>query len=173
MPAVPYREDDDDHVASPSGSRPRPREAWSSDEDEHTDLAPVRPRPPQPYAPALEGLTTTGAGVVVLVGTTIGAVIDALVSPGLGWIFFVTFFLMSAIVGLRLRGRDAWASVGVPPLAFIAAAGIAAQAAPVAKGNWVQRTSGDMATVVLDHPYILLIGTALAVVAFGYRALID
>jgi hypothetical protein len=80
---------------------------------------------------------------------------------------------MSAFVGLRLRGRDAWACVGVPPLVFIAAAGIAAQAAPVSKGSWLQRTSGDMATAVLDHPYVLLIGTGLAVVAFGYRALID
>ena len=104
---------------------------------------------------------------------TIAAGIDALVSPGLGWIFFVAFWLISALVGLRLRGRDAWASVGVPPLTFVAAAGIASQVAPVASGNWVQRTSGDMAAAVLDHPYVLLIGTLVAVVGFGYRALID
>ena len=99
--------------------------------------------------------------------------LDAVVSPGLGWIFFVAFFVMSAFVGLRLRGRDAWAAIAVPPLVYISAAGIAAQAAPVTEGNWVERTSGDMATVVLDHPYVLLIGTALAVVGFVYRALID
>lgn len=124
-------------------------------------------------APALEGLTASGAAVVGLLGTTLGALVDALVSPGLGWIFFSVFFVMSAFMGLRLRRHDAWASTAVPPLVFISAAGIAAQAAPVTEGDWVRRTSGDMATVVLDHPYILLIGTACAVVGFAYRALID
>ena len=111
--------------------------------------------------------------MVGLLGTTALAVIDAIVSPGLGWIFFAGFFVMSAFMGLRLRRHDAWASTAVPPLVYISAAGIAAQAAPASEGSWVERTSGDMAAVVLDHPFILLIGTALAVVGFAYRAVID
>jgi len=87
--------------------------------------------------------------------------------------FFIAFVAMSAFVGLRLRGRDSWASAAVPPLVFIAAAGLAAQVAPASEGSWVQRTSGDMAAAVLDHPCMLLVGTALAVLAVGYRTYID
>jgi hypothetical protein len=173
MPAVPYREDDDARVAPARSSHPQPRAVrWSAEEfDTVADRPPQRH--PEPHAPALEGLTTTGASIVGLVGTTFVAVVDSLVSPGLGWIFFLGFLAMSAFVGLRLRRRDAWASFGVPPLVFISAAGIAAQVAPVVKGSWLDRTSGDMATAVLDHPFMLLIGTALSVGAFIYRGLID
>ncbi len=173
MPAVPYREDDDARVAPARSRHPQPRAVRSSDDEPEA----VAVRPPQhhsePHAPALEGLTTTGASIVGLIGTTLFAGIDVLVSPGLGWIFFVGFLAMSAFVGLRLRRRDAWASFGVPPLVFISAAGIAAQVAPEAKGSWLDRTSGDMATAVLDHPFMLLIGTVLAVAAFVYRGLIS
>jgi hypothetical protein len=172
MPAVPYREDDDARDA-PSRGRPRPAAVWSYDDDDPAP-GPYRRAPRRPErAPALEGLTASGAAVVGLFGTTLGAIVDVVVSPGLGWIFFVAFLVMSAFVGLRLRGRDSWAAVAVPPLVYISAAGIAAQAAPVTEGSWVERTSGDMATAVLDHPYVLVIGTALAIVAFVYRSLLD
>ena len=173
MPAVPYREDDDAREAPVRRSDPPPT-AVRSDDAYAPEPRPSRTAPRQPPAgPALEGLTASGAAVVGLVGTTVGAIIDAVISPGLGWIFFIAFVVMSAFVGLRLRGRDSWAAVAVPPLVFISAAGITAQVAPVTEGNWVERTSGDMATVVLDHPYVLVIGTALAIVAFVYRSLLD
>lgn len=174
MPAVPYREDDDPRFAPvPAGDQP-PRAVRSEDDDAPWQAPPRRAQSrPAPRAPALEGLTATGAAVVGLLGTTLGAVLDAVVSPGLGWIFLIAFVVMSAFVGLRLRGRDSWASVAVPPLVYIGAAGVAAQLAPATEGSWVQRTSGDMAAAVLDHPYVLMIGTALAVVAFAYRTMID
>ena len=175
MPGVPYREDDDPRVA-PARALPRePRPVRSADEgdDPRPGLVTHVQRHPVPRGPALEGLTATGAAVVALVGTTLGAVIDAAASPGLGWMFFIAFVAMSAFVGLRLRGRDSWASAAVPPLVFIAAAGLAAQVAPASEGSWVQRTSGDMAAAVLDHPFMLLVGTALAVLAVGYRTYLD
>jgi len=177
MPGVPYREDDDPRVAPARAGTwgPRPvRSAADGDGDgSRPGLVTHVQRHPDPRAPALEGLTATGAAVVALVGTTLGSVIDAAVSPGLGWMFFIAFFAMSAFVGLLLRGRDLWASAAVPPLVFIGAAGLAAQVAPASGGSWVQRTSGDMAAAVLDHPFMLLVGTALAVLAVGYRTYLD
>lgn len=168
MPGAPYREDDDSRGAPVRAGRPRPTAVGF--EGGPTGRAQQQP---QPHPPALEGLTATGAAAIGLVGTTLGAILDAAVSPGLGWIFFAAFLLMSAFVGLRLRGRDSWASIAVPPLVYIGAAGIAAQVAAETEGGWVARTSGDMAIVVLDHPFILMIGTALAVAGFAYRALLD
>lgn len=174
MPAAPHRADDDLPVPPTRAEHPQPRPVRSADPDEPGASDPRSlARRSESRAPALEGLTATGAGVVGLVVTTLAAVLDAVLSPGLGWIFFVAFFVMSAFVGLRLRGRDVWASAAVPPLVFIGAAGLAAQVAPATGGGWLQRTSGDMAVVVLDHPYVLMIGTSLAVVAIGYRAFLD
>jgi hypothetical protein len=175
MPAVPYREDDQAYGAPIRGGPAERGGPPSSDQARTVQPTPIRraPAPREPRAPALEGLTASGAAVVGLIGATLGAGLDAALSPGFGWLYFTTFLVMSAFVGLRLRRRDAWAAFGVPPLVFIAAAGIAAQVGPTTSGGWVRRTSADMATAVLDHPYVLLSGTALAVVAFAYRALID
>lgn len=175
MSALPSR---DDHDAPELPSARRSYTVWSDDPDDDRGVgerpvdANVRTQR-VPRAPVLEGLTATGAAVIGLVGTSLGAVLDAAVSPGLGWLFFVTFVVMSAFVGLRLRGSDAWASVAVPPLLYITAAGLAAQVGAVTEGGWLRRTSGDMARAVLDHPYVLIIGTALAALAVLYRALID
>lgn len=174
MPAAPRRRDDDPRVAAIRAGRSEPRAVWAADGNQpERRVDPSATGHPGHRAPALEGLTATGAAVVALAGTTFGAVLDAAVSPGLGWIFFLAFVATSAFVGLRLRGRDAWASAAVPPLVFIGAAGLAAQVAPATEGSWVQRTSGDMAAAVLDHPFMLGIGTVLAVLAVGYRAYLD
>lgn len=145
---------DDERAAS--GARPRPERA-----------AAERPRA---HVEPLAELTTTGGAVAALVPVTLAAIIDVAISPGLGVLFAFVFILSSVLVALRISWRDAWAAVAFPPLIFIAAAGVAAQVSSVSTGSWLQRTSGEMATAVLGHPYALLIGTVLAAGAVVYRA---
>lgn len=177
MPAVPYRDDEPPRAAPARLSRVdagAPDDATWSDDDRFPDVRLRRPASaPPPAPPALEGLTATGAGFVGLVVAGTVALVDGWVSPGLGVLFALGFVLTSGFVGLRLRGRDSWAAFAVPPLVYIAAAGVAAQVGPLTAGSWVQRTSSDMATAVTAQWLVLLLGTLVSVVAVGYRAYVQ
>lgn len=111
--------------------------------------------------------------MAALVPVTSAAVLDAAISPGLGILFAFVFIFTSVLVALMVRWRDAWAAFAFPPLVFIAAAGIAAQVSAATTGSWLERTSGDIAAAVLDHPFYLLAGTALATVAIAHRARVE
>jgi len=118
-------------------------------------------------------MTATGVAVAGLVAVSLTAIVDAALSPGLGVLFGFVFVLWSVLGALRICWRDAWAAVALPPLVFAAAAGTAAQVAPVSEGDWLRRTSADIAIAVLDHPVYLLVGTALAAAAIAYRARVE
>lgn len=123
--------------------------------------------------PPLAALTATGVAVAGVVAVGLAATIDAALSPGLGFLFGFVFVLWSVLGALRMCWHDAWATIALPPLVFLAAAGIAAQVAPASDGGWVRRTSADIAAAVLDNPVYLLVGTGLAAAAIAYRARVE
>ena len=127
----------------------------------------------RPYVAPLAAITATGGAVAAIVTVGLAAVLDALISPGLGVLFGFVFILTSVLIALRLGWYDAWAAIALPPLVFVAAAGLAAQVAPVTTGSWVHRTSSDIAAAVLDHPIYLLLGTLLAAAAIMHRARVE
>lgn len=134
---------------------------------------PQASRPVASQVAPLAPLTATGVAVAGVVAVGLAAIVDGALSPGLGVLFGFVFVLWSVLGSLRMCWHDAWAAVSLPPLVFIAAAGIAAQVSPVSAGGWLQRTSGDIALAVLDHPVYLLMGTALAAAAIVYRARVE
>lgn len=137
---------------------------------------PASTRTARPVAPPvlpLAALTATGVAAAGTVAVGLAAIIDAALSPGLGLLFGFVFVLWSVLGALRIGWQDAWAALALPPLVFVAAAGIAAQLAPAADGGWLRRTSADIASAVLDHPFYLLVGTALAAAAIAYRARVE
>ena len=93
---------------------------------------------------------------------SVGAIIDAVISPGLGWFFDIVFLISAVVVAGRISWRDSWAAVMLPPLVFVAAAGIAAQFRPVSTGGWLDRTSADMLAAVVHGWLPLFLGVALA-----------
>lgn len=97
-----------------------------------------------------------------MLATGLAAIIDAAVSPGLGWFFYAGFLASSVVVAGRVSWRDAWAATMLPPLVFVAAAGIAAQVAPVTAGGWLDRTSADMLAAVVRGWVPLFLGVLLA-----------
>lgn len=118
-------------------------------------------------------MTANGVAVAGAIAVGLTAIVDAALSPGVGVMFGFVFILWSVLGALRICWRDAWAAVALPPLIFVAAAGIAAQVAPSSDGGWIQRTSADIAIAVLDHPVYLLVGTALASATIAYRAHVE
>lgn len=118
-------------------------------------------------------ITAVGAASLGTLAVSLVAIFDAALSPGLGLLFGVAFVLTSGLVARRVCWRDAWAALALPPLVFAASAGIAAQVAPESGGNWLQRTSTDIASAVLGQPITLLLGTALAIVVIAYRAYVE
>ena len=72
------------------------------------------------YLSARGGLTALGAGLVLLLATTVGAGFDLLTSASLGWGTSVMFIAGAALVALRARRRDLAAAAILPPLCLAA-----------------------------------------------------
>lgn len=70
--------------------------------------------------PVRGGLTALGAGLIVLLATSVGAGFDLLTSPSLGWGTSVLFVIAATLAALRARQRDLTAAVILPPLCFAA-----------------------------------------------------
>jgi len=163
--------------SAPVGTKTRrvsaPRQVIATDARQRARQPPAARRPTPTQAAPLPELTATGAAVAATVPVGLAAILDAAISPGLGVLFGFVFILSSVFVAVLIRWRDSWAAVAIPPLVFVAAAGIASQVASGSDGDWVSRTSTDIAAAVLDHPIYLLSGTVLAAVAIRCRARLE
>src|SRR5690349_19574652 len=83
----------------PRAAAPRPVPPMQHTQPDHRHARPER-YPPRSPAPTLEGLTAGGGAAIALVTCGTAAVLDALMSPGLGWFFLMIFVLASLFVGL-------------------------------------------------------------------------
>lgn len=107
------------------------------------------------------GLTVAGVVLVVLVGSLVGLLVDAMTGTGLGWIFGLFFAAASAYGAARVRRSDLAAGVIVPPLVFAVLVGL----------YFLVTGSGGLKTQVLDGVVALIdqgpqlwLGTGLALV---------
>ncbi len=131
------------------------------------DRPPSVPAQRRPTSPApgrtggSPGLTVLGVVVVVVAGSLVGLLVDAVVGGGLGWIFGAFFAAASGYGALKVRRRDLAAGVIVPPLVFAVLVG----------GYTLLTSSGGLKTQVLDGAVALIdqgpqlwLGTGLALV---------
>lgn len=107
------------------------------------------------------GLTVAGVVVVVLVGSLVGLLIDAMTGTGLGWIFGLFFAAASAYGALKVRPADLAAGVIVPPLVFAVLVGLYV----LTTGSGGLKTQvADGAVALIDQGPQLWLGTGLALV---------
>jgi hypothetical protein len=126
---------------------------------------------------SLEATTLTGAGASVasLTVSCLVAMVDATLSPGLGWLYAIAFVCVSVWVAARTRRQDLFTAAVLPPLAFGVAAVVAAAVSPVphADSGLVGSAAAVIATMGAAAP-TLFVGTALVVIlAHRRRSLAD
>jgi hypothetical protein len=147
--------------------------ATVSTPSDHPAPAP-KPRPTPPAAPqpapgssrgartvGSPGLTVAGVVVVVLVGSLVGLLIDAMTGTGLGWIFGLFFAAASAYGALKVRLADLAAGVIVPPLVFAVLVGMYFL---VTGSGGLKTQVVDGAVALIDQGPQLWLGTGLALV---------
>lgn len=128
------------------------------------------PVPPRRRTLWEEGTTPGGQVVALGAALTLTAVaLDLLVSPGLGWLFDVTFVLVCVACALLVRPRDFF-TVGVlpPPLMLTALVLLGA----VSPGAIAREQDGAVQAVfsgLADHALALVLGYALALVVLVVR----
>jgi hypothetical protein len=98
----------------------------------------------------------------------VGAILDAAISPGVGLLFYVIFLAAAIVTAGRISLRETWAALALPPLVFVAAAGIGSQVNPKASGGWLDRTSADMFDAVV-HGWIPLFASVILAAAIVIR----
>jgi hypothetical protein len=120
-----------------------------------------RRTPPQPAV----GLSAAGVVVIVLAGSTVGMIIDAVTGGGIGWIFGAFFILSSLYAALQVRTRDRLSAAIVPPLVFA----LLILVNGVANGGGLATIAVKTANDLLTYGPMLWIGTGLACAVVGYR----
>lgn len=115
--------------------------------------------------------TLTGAGAIVVslgVGGLV-AMLDAALSPGIGWLYSIAFVCISVWVAARTRRRDLFTTTVLPPLAFGLAAGLAAAINPLPhSGSGLVGMAAAMVVTMGAAAPTLFTATALVVV-LGHR----
>ena len=119
-----------------------------------------------------EYTTLTGAGATVIslgVGGLV-AMLDAVLAPGLGWLYTITFVGVSVWVAARTRRRDLFTAAVLPPLAFGLAAGLAAAIKPLphSGSGLVGLVTATVVTMGAAAP-TLFTGTAFVVILASRR----
>jgi hypothetical protein len=121
-------------------------------------------------SPEVTTLTGAGASVVSLtVGCLVG-MIDAALSPGLGWLYGIAFVSVSVWVAARTRRQDLFTAAVLPPLAFGLATLIAAAVGPAPHaGRGVAGSAAAIVATMGAAAPTLFAGTALVVIVAHRR----
>lgn len=124
---------------------------------------PTTPLSPRRRAESRVG-TWAGFAIIVVL-TTVAALVEMTAAGQLGWLTGVVFCLASAFVALTIRRSDLSTAIISPPLAFLAAVIISAQPAVVgSSGNfWLLEATTVLTGLAFNAQWVFL-GTGIALV---------
>ena len=137
----------------------------------HPRPMPSSPRPPV-HIGDRRGLTAAGAVAVALGFGAVGATIDVLTGAGLRTTFAVMFVLGCALAAYKVHREDLFATVVIPPLAYVAlavAANLGTRSG--AGGSFLKQQLLELLTALITKAPALLLATgAAAAIALWRRA---
>jgi hypothetical protein len=109
------------------------------------------------------GLTAAGAAAVALGVGAAGAVVDVVTGSGLRTAFAVLFVLGCAVAAYKVHREDLFATVVIPPLAYVALA-VAANlgAKSTVGGSFLKQQVLELLASLITKAPALLIATGLA-----------
>ncbi len=116
------------------------------------------------------GLTAAGALLLLLLLSTLGALLDALVSRHQLWLLFTIGFVLSAgLSAQRVHREDLGISVLLPPIAYAVVVAGASLFSPRGRAPGLRQHMLDASSAMILHAPILLGGTLLAGVVALFR----
>lgn len=118
------------------------------------------------------GLTAAGAAAVAIGFGIVGGVIDVATGEGLRAAFAIAFVLGCAVAAYKVHREDLFASVVIPPLAYVAlAVGANLGSRTTIGGSFVKQQVLELLTALVTKAPALLVATGLAaVIALMRRA---
>lgn len=111
------------------------------------------------------GLTASGALLLQLLLTAVGALLDAIVGQRQLWLLFTIGFVLSAgLTAQRVHREDLGTSVLLPPIVYAVIVTLVVLVAPHRGSSGFRQHALDATSAMILHAPILLGGTLLAAV---------
>jgi hypothetical protein len=127
----------------------------------------------RPARPALladwRGLTAAGAATIVVVASSVGALLDAVLNLSHHRAFTILFALSSAGTAWRVHREDMFTSICIPPIVFVFVTIIGGLFANNGVGGVASRTALQLVTALLIDAPQLLLAASLAIIVVILR----
>jgi hypothetical protein len=117
------------------------------------------------------GLTSAGVAVISLGLSSLLALVDGMISPGLGGLFATGFVAASVYTALEVRRTDFLAAIITPPITFLFVGFMRTLVVPPSEDSGMTRRGLDLLVWLAEKAPLLYLATGLAAAVVGYRYL--